>query len=162
MTRYNPDLLAKCPLVPTAIGVGGDTTVPVVLTAWESDQVQRHWRTALSNLGDLQGRLTDLADRLHNAGRHQVPPEAVQFDHRVQGGGITYNAMQAEAAMVQLARVIDGAVHRTAEAHHNARPERPEPPPRPSACGIAGHPHFAHDCSVAEHVKMRYPDPDEG
>jgi hypothetical protein len=107
----NPDFMDRCPLVPP----------DVTLTDWESDQVQRHWRNALHALDDTANRLAEYVQRLTRTGAYRnAPTEVVNFDHRVQGGGLTYQAMQAEAAMVQVARVIDGAIHRTAEARHNA------------------------------------------
>jgi hypothetical protein len=105
--------------VPTSIRTKDNDSVPVVLTDWEATEVSRFWRSALRSLADLQGRLTDSTDRLHNAGRHQVPADVVRFDYRHTG--LTQDATQAEVAMVQLARVIDGAVHRTAEAHYRGQ-----------------------------------------
>lgn len=117
---HRPSMLDRCPLVPTSVQVG-EAIWPVNPTDWEQDQVARHWRNALSALGDLTREADALTHRLHNAGRYHTPRAHVTYEHRVSGGGLAYDAMQAEAAMVQLARVIDGIIHRTCEAVLAAR-----------------------------------------
>lgn len=110
-----PDMMDPCPYVPEGA------------TEWEAQEIRRHWRNALSSLDDVRRGVAYEGDRLWLRGRYAVPAHAVEYDHRVGGGGVAYDAMQAEAAMLALARVRDGALHRMAvarqEAEHKAAVE---------------------------------------
>ena len=88
--------------------------VPDGATEWEAQEISRHWRNALSHLDGVRVSVGALADRLWLRGRWRVPSGSMRYDHRLQGGGVTSDAMQAEAEMVALARVLDGVEHRLA------------------------------------------------
>lgn len=89
--------------------------VPEGATNWETQEISRHWRNALSALDDVVARVVYEADRLLFEGGHKVPPEARDYRfERIGSGTITSRAIEAEAEMLALARVRDGAIHRLA------------------------------------------------
>lgn len=87
--------------------------VPEQATRWEAQEIRRHWRNALMHLENAATLVTVEADTLWQRGRHATPDDYVpDYRHEVAGGGLAYYAMQAEAAMVAMAHVRNGALHR--------------------------------------------------
>jgi hypothetical protein len=88
-----------------------DTEPPAIpdgATDWERQELRRCWSNALSALHDVTS---------HAARLHQRVAVATQPDHpTIGGGGLTYRAMQADAAMVEFHARYEGVVHRLALA----------------------------------------------
>lgn len=81
--------------------------VPAGASDWEQAEIRRHWRNALHALREV----TDAAIHRYNSLRAF---DGDRYDYRPMGGTLGYQATQAEVSLVNLSRVLDGAVHRAA------------------------------------------------
>jgi len=98
-------------------GVEFDATAPSIpagATEWEQQELRRLWSNALSALGALAIQ----AGHLHATTLTDKEPPSRPH---VGGGGLVYNANQAEAALVGYHQAHQGVRHRLALAERAAK-----------------------------------------
>lgn len=81
-------------------------SIPEGASRWEVQELRRCWANALKALHDTARQAADMHDRYLRAADPARPHTA--------GGGLTYNAMQADAALVEYHAVHNAVIHRLA------------------------------------------------